>query len=215
LVVACRFEERLEAADRRRIQGNDLFRAGDAAGAAAKYGLALSFLDEDFLMQLEGPHLDQVRGSCVCCSAQGIYHACQRHDFVPSLILLHVAKTQPAKPSSSLLRKKLNHNVLSLLCRPMRSGCQIKMQWQPATSSHRLQSPSDVWLHRRTISVTGKLHLQVLTSQPDNSKALFRRGRAQLRLGNTEAAERDLSHAARLAPDDPAIRKVADWLEQL
>lgn len=56
---ACRFEERLEAADRRRAQGNEFFKGGDSAGAAAKYGLALSFLDEDFLMQLEGPHLDQ------------------------------------------------------------------------------------------------------------------------------------------------------------
>ena len=51
--------------------------------------------------------------------------------------------------------------------------------------------------------------MQVLTSQPDNSKALFRRGRARLQLGNTEAAERDISQAAGLAPHDPAIRKVA------
>jgi hypothetical protein len=54
------------------------------------------------------------------------------------------------------------------------------------------------------------LLLQVLTGQPDNSKALFRRGRAQLQLGNTEAAERDLSQAAALAPHDPAIRKVPE-----
>lgn len=50
---------------------------------------------------------------------------------------------------------------------------------------------------------------QVLTSQPDNSKALFRRGRARLRMGNTEAAERDLSRAAELSPYDAAIRQVS------
>ncbi len=49
---------------------------------------------------------------------------------------------------------------------------------------------------------------QVLTSQPDNSKAIFRRGRAQLRMGNTDAAERDLTRAAALSPADAAIMRV-------
>ena len=49
-----------QAAERRRLEGNSLFKGGDAADAAGKYTLAMSYLDEDFLMQLEGPHFDQV-----------------------------------------------------------------------------------------------------------------------------------------------------------
>lgn len=48
------------AAERRRMAGNEVFKAGDAKGAVAKYQMALSFLDEDFMMQLEGPHFDKV-----------------------------------------------------------------------------------------------------------------------------------------------------------
>lgn len=53
------YEERLEAAQRRRLEGNDLHASGDFAGALAKYRMASSFLDEDLLIQLEGIHLDQ------------------------------------------------------------------------------------------------------------------------------------------------------------
>jgi hypothetical protein len=49
------------AAERRRIEGNDLFKDADAAAAATVYRMALMFLDEDLLMQLEGPHLTKAR----------------------------------------------------------------------------------------------------------------------------------------------------------
>ena len=39
------------------------------------------------------------------------------------------------------------------------------------------------------------------------AKALFRRGKAQLRLGNTEAAERDLEAAQKLTPHDAAVTR--------
>lgn len=42
------------------MAGNEVFKAGDANGAVYKYQMALSFLDEDFMMQLEGPHFDKV-----------------------------------------------------------------------------------------------------------------------------------------------------------
>lgn len=51
------FEERVEAAARRRADGNAALGAGDAAGALAKYALSLSYIDDDFLFQLEGRHL--------------------------------------------------------------------------------------------------------------------------------------------------------------
>lgn len=53
------FEERLEAADRRRIEGNDAFKAGHFEDALKKYGLSLSFLDDDLLIQLQGFHYDK------------------------------------------------------------------------------------------------------------------------------------------------------------
>lgn len=47
----------------------------------------------------------------------------------------------------------------------------------------------------------------MLQGDTKNAKAMFRRGKAQLRLGNTEAAARDLEAAHRLAPDDAAVAR--------
>lgn len=47
----------------------------------------------------------------------------------------------------------------------------------------------------------------MLTGDPKNAKAMFRRGKAQLQLGNTEGAARDLEAAHRLAPDDVAVTR--------
>ena len=56
------YEERLEAAERRRMEGNRLFTGGSAVDALGKYAMGLSHLDEDLLMQLEGMHLDKANG---------------------------------------------------------------------------------------------------------------------------------------------------------
>jgi tetratricopeptide (TPR) repeat protein len=53
------YEERLEAAERRRAEGNAAFQAGRAAEALGRYRAALSFVDEDLLIQLEGPHFER------------------------------------------------------------------------------------------------------------------------------------------------------------
>lgn len=53
------FEERLEAAERRRIDGNELFKAGSTTEALGKYAMALSYMDQDFMFQLQGPHEDK------------------------------------------------------------------------------------------------------------------------------------------------------------
>ncbi|KAI8466791.1 MAG: 42 kDa peptidyl-prolyl isomerase-like protein [Monoraphidium minutum] len=53
------YEERLEAAERRRLEGNALFAEGKMVEALGKYAMALSYVDEEFLLQLEGPHLDR------------------------------------------------------------------------------------------------------------------------------------------------------------
>ena len=53
------YEDRLEAAERRRLDGNALFSAGSITEALAKYNMGLSHLNEDFLMQLEALHLDK------------------------------------------------------------------------------------------------------------------------------------------------------------
>ncbi|XP_075264326.1 uncharacterized protein LOC142356266 [Convolutriloba macropyga] len=57
------FEDKLEASERRRLQGNELFRAADIVSAMGKYNLALSFLPEDLMFQLEGFH-EEVSGTC-------------------------------------------------------------------------------------------------------------------------------------------------------
>jgi hypothetical protein len=55
------FEERLEAAERRRLDGNALFSQARWPEALGKYSLALSHVDEDLMMQVEGFHLDKVQ----------------------------------------------------------------------------------------------------------------------------------------------------------
>ena len=51
------FEERCEAAERRRRAGNALFRDGDLAGALAEYRTALDFVDDELMLQLHGAHI--------------------------------------------------------------------------------------------------------------------------------------------------------------
>lgn len=50
------FEDRLETAERRRRDGNSLFQAGSFVDALGKYAMALSYMDQDFMYQLQGPH---------------------------------------------------------------------------------------------------------------------------------------------------------------
>jgi len=65
------YEKRLEAASRRKLKGNALLtgtgaggaggsdtKEKDPAAALSQYRLSLSYLDDDFLFQLEGPHLE-------------------------------------------------------------------------------------------------------------------------------------------------------------
>jgi tetratricopeptide (TPR) repeat protein len=52
------FEERLEASARRRAAGNEELRRGNHDAAASAYSLALSFIDDDLLIQLEGRHAE-------------------------------------------------------------------------------------------------------------------------------------------------------------
>ncbi|KAJ3192802.1 Tetratricopeptide repeat protein 9A [Irineochytrium annulatum] len=47
---------------------------------------------------------------------------------------------------------------------------------------------------------------KVLDKNPDNAKALFRRGKSNLELGNLDKAEADLKKACKLQPNDTGIR---------
>ncbi|KAG2500970.1 hypothetical protein HYH03_000792 [Edaphochlamys debaryana] len=53
------YEERMERAERRRLAGNELFKEGRWKDALAKYAMALSYMDEDFIYQLDGHYLDK------------------------------------------------------------------------------------------------------------------------------------------------------------
>eukprot|EP01025_Chloroclados_australasicus_P049812 TRINITY_DN5694_c1_g1_i4.p1 TRINITY_DN5694_c1_g1~~TRINITY_DN5694_c1_g1_i4.p1 ORF type:complete len:374 (-),score=52.22 TRINITY_DN5694_c1_g1_i4:200-1192(-) len=53
------FEERLEAAQRRRLEGNDLYKKGDLDAAINKYNMGMSYIDDEMMMQLQGFHLDR------------------------------------------------------------------------------------------------------------------------------------------------------------
>lgn len=131
------FEERLEAAERRRLEGNQHFRGGNATEAGMLYRMALSFLDEDLLMQLEGPHLEKANN----------------------------------------VKLPLHLNL---------AACDLQLEdWTSAVENCD----------------------EVLREQPNNAKAVFRRGRARLAMGNTDAAEEDLRRAAALNPNDTAVHR--------
>lgn len=53
------YEERLEAATRRRLDGNEQYSHGHVEHAMTKYTSALAFLDDDFIMQLYEFHYDK------------------------------------------------------------------------------------------------------------------------------------------------------------
>lgn len=52
------FEERCEAAERRRLRGNAQFRDSDLRGALDEYEAALDYVDDELMMQLHGRHVD-------------------------------------------------------------------------------------------------------------------------------------------------------------
>ncbi|KAI8105873.1 hypothetical protein M9434_000452 [Picochlorum sp. BPE23] len=76
------YEERIEAAVRRRMQGNAFFQEGDVDAAVSSYTSGLAFLDDDFIMQLYEFHYDRAMeekilllGNLAACHVKhGSYH---------------------------------------------------------------------------------------------------------------------------------------------
>lgn len=129
------YEERIERAERRRLAGNELFQQGLYKQALAKYAMSLSYLDEDFMFQLEGRYLEKA-------------------EEIKIPIHLNMAAAQI----------KINdYNTAIYNCS------------------------------------------QVITMQPGNVKALFRRGKAKHALGRTEEAMEDLEAAIKKDPNDKGI----------
>ncbi|GLC34613.1 hypothetical protein PLESTM_000217400 [Pleodorina starrii] len=129
------FEERLERAERRREAGNEQFKEGRYKEALAKYALALSYLDEDFMYQLEGHYLDKAEA-------------------VKVKVHLNMAATQ---------LKTGDYGTAIYNCG------------------------------------------QVLNINPNDVKALFRRGKAKHALLRTEEAQQDLEAALKISPKDREI----------
>lgn len=66
-------EERIEAADRRRQQGNELFKEDKLAEALQQYEMALAYMGDDFMFQLFGKYKDManaVKNPCHLNMAQ-------------------------------------------------------------------------------------------------------------------------------------------------
>ena len=77
------YEERLEAAKRRRLEGNALYTSGRVEDAIVKYESSLAYLDDDFIMQLYEFHYEKAMEEKVnvllnvsaCKLKQEQYHA--------------------------------------------------------------------------------------------------------------------------------------------
>ncbi|KAH8931892.1 hypothetical protein BDL97_19G044500 [Sphagnum fallax] len=127
-------EERIEAADRRRIDGNELFKEGNIEAAMQQYEMALAFMGDDFMFQLFGKYRDMA-------------------------------------------------NAVKNPCHLNLAACLLKLN--------------------RFEEVIGHCTV-VLAEDQDNSKALFRRGKARLELGQTDTAKLDFEKVRKLAPEDKA-----------
>ncbi|KAL2612812.1 hypothetical protein R1flu_024504 [Riccia fluitans] len=128
-------EERIGAADRRRVDGNEFFKENKFEEAIQQYEMALAYMGDDFMFQLFGKYKDMA-------------------DAVKTPCHLNMA--------ASLLKLKRYEESIG--------HCTI-----------------------------------VLGEDPNNTKALFRRGKARAALGQTDAAKEDFNKVKKLAPDDKAI----------
>lgn len=113
------YEERLEAAKRRRLEGNTLFSSGMLDQAIRKYESALAYLDEDFIMQLYEFHHDKAMEEKVnvllnisACRLKGEqYHAVIE---VTSEVLSHDKKNVKGLYRRGVARRKLGQTVAAL-----------------------------------------------------------------------------------------------------
>ncbi|KAI4384664.1 hypothetical protein MLD38_002786 [Melastoma candidum] len=128
-------EERIGAADRRKMDGNALFKDEKLEEAMQQYEMAIAYMGDDFMFQLFGKYRDMA-----------------------------LAVKNP--------------------CHLNMAACLIKL--------------------KRFEEAIGHCSM-VLTEDENNTKALFRRGKARAELGQTDAAHEDFLKARKHAPDDKAI----------
>lgn len=130
-------EERIEAADRRKVDGNELFKEGKIAEAMQQYEMALALMGDDFMFQLYGKYHDM---------AIAVKHPCH----------LNLA--------ACLLKIHKFHEAIG--------HCAV-----------------------------------VLNEDKNNTKALFRRGKARSELGQTDAAKEDFERAQKLDPSNKDVQR--------
>ncbi|CAM6121414.1 unnamed protein product [Calypogeia fissa] len=142
-------EERIEAADRRRVDGNELYKEDKVEEAIQQYEMALAYMGDDFMFQLYGKYKDMADS--------------------------------------------------------VKIPCHLNM----AASLLKLEKYNEAIGHCTT----------VLAEDKNNTKALYRRGKARLALGQTEAAKADFEAVKKLAPGDKAVvrelRKIVEEDRQL
>ncbi|KAJ7519882.1 hypothetical protein O6H91_20G059300 [Diphasiastrum complanatum] len=142
-------EERIEAADRRKVDGNEAFKEDKLEVAMQQYEMALAYMGDDFMFQLFGKYKDM---------ANAVKHPCH----------LNMA-------ACFLKLQRYNEAIIQ---------CNV-----------------------------------VLAEEENNVKALFRRGKARVALGQTEEAKEDFKKVRRLSPEDKTVvrelRLVAEQDKQL
>ncbi|KAJ3679489.1 hypothetical protein LUZ60_017500 [Juncus effusus] len=137
-------EERIEAADRRKQQGNSYFTQDKLSEAMQQYEMGIAYMGDDFMFQLFGKYRDM---------ALAVKNPC------------HLNMAQ----------------------------CLIKLERY------------DEAIAQCTI---------VLSEDENNTKALFRRGKARAALGQTDSARADLQKALKLVPGDKAIIRELKLISQ-
>eukprot|EP00884_Botryococcus_braunii_P007229 jgi/Botrbrau1/16507/Bobra.0142s0101.1 len=99
------YEERLEVAERRRLEGNVLFKAGNYVDALGKYAMGVSYLGEDFMMQLDGPHLTKAEAVSAPLRLNMAAAQIQMGDYEPAIFNCNQAMGIPKLKAKALFRR--------------------------------------------------------------------------------------------------------------
>ncbi|KAG6479954.1 hypothetical protein ZIOFF_063431 [Zingiber officinale] len=174
-------EERIAAAERRKVEGNDYFKEEKLEEAMQQYEMAIAYMGDDFMFQLFGKYRDM---------ALAVKNPCHLN---MAACLIKLKRYEEAIGQCTII------NFSSVLQRLM----LVYFQFAEAIHLcfHVLQLPSD----KPGPAADCLYMLQVLSEDENNVKALFRRGKARSELGQIDAAKEDLEKARKHAPQDKAI----------
>ncbi|KAJ6385286.1 hypothetical protein OIU77_028468 [Salix suchowensis] len=195
-------EERIGAADRRKMDGNSLFKEEILEEAMQQYEMAIAYLGDDFMFQLFGKYRDMalaVKNPCHLNMAACLIKLKRYEEAIAQCTILVVVH---AKCTGKLWILKF---LLVISKKNVLYRCILNL----GKPINILASPYGQLLFSSFVML-----VLVLVEDENNAKALFRRGKARAELGQTDAAREDFLKARKHAPEDKAILRELRLLDE-